>query len=86
MSEIGPGLPVIEMAPPSAQDVVMVPIAGPPGPTGPEGPPGTPGDSGAGTKWFAGTGPPPAVVVGASAGDMYVDGSTGDLYRLNTEE
>ena len=32
--------------------------------------------------WFTGDGPPPAVIVGAGRGDMYVDRLNGDLYQL----
>lgn len=34
------------------------------------------------TDVFSGDGPPPAVVVGAAAGDLYIDQLTGSLYRL----
>jgi hypothetical protein len=33
-------------------------------------------------KWWTGEGPPPAVISGASPGDMYIDQLTGTLYRL----
>lgn len=32
--------------------------------------------------WFTGQGPPPAVIVGAGPGDMYVDTLTGMIYQL----
>lgn len=32
--------------------------------------------------WFTGEGPPPPVIPGAGPGDMYIDTSTGWLYRL----
>lgn len=32
--------------------------------------------------WFTGTGPPPAVLIGAGPGDMYLDISAGTLYQL----
>jgi hypothetical protein len=33
--------------------------------------------------WFTGEGPPPAVIVGAARGDMYIDTLTGKLYQLD---
>jgi hypothetical protein len=55
-------------------------------PGGPKGDPGAPGPSGppgpAGQPRWEGTGPP-GVIVGASPGDLYLDRTTGDLYRLD---
>lgn len=52
------------------------------GPKGDPGPPGPPGDGdGRGAKRFYGDGPP-TVVIGAQAGDEYLDLLTGDLYIL----
>lgn len=58
--------------------VTLVPVAGP---QGPQGPPGG-GEGGAVVGWFTGHGPP-VIVVGAQAGDMYVDLDTGALYQLH---
>jgi hypothetical protein len=53
---------------------------GPPGERGPQGDQGPQGEPG-NVRW-QGAGPPPAVIVGASAGEMYLDVTTGDLYQL----
>jgi len=46
------------------------------------GPPGPPGPTGArGSIWFSGTGAPVSVI-GAIEGDMYLDETTGDVYRF----
>jgi len=57
-----------------------------PGGVGPKGAPGDPGPQGVpgtgrGTKRWHGHGPPD-VVIGAQAGDEYLDLNTGDLYTL----
>ncbi len=73
--------------------------AGPTGPTGPagstgaagpqgiQGPIGATGGAGAqgvrGTGWFVGSGPPPASIPGQIEGDLYLDQSNGDVYKLN---
>ena len=73
--------------------------AGPTGPTGPagaagaagpqgiQGPIGATGGAGAqgvrGTGWFVGSGPPPASIPGQITGDLYLDQSNGDVYKLN---
>ena len=72
--------------------------AGPTGPTGPagstgaagpqgiQGPIGATGGAGAqgarGTGWFVGSGPPPASIPGQITGDLYLDQSNGDVYKL----
>ena len=72
--------------------------AGPTGPTGPagstgaagpqgiQGPIGATGGAGAqgvrGTGWYAGSGPPPASIPGQITGDLYLDQSNGDVYKL----
>jgi len=72
--------------------------AGPTGPTGPagaagaagpqgiQGPIGATGGAGAqgvrGTGWFVGSGPPPASIPGQIEGDLYLDQSNGDVYKL----
>ena len=59
---------------------------GPTGPEGPQGATGAKGDAGAqgprGSKWFTGAGAPTSVG-GAAVGDMYLDTSTGVVYRLD---
>ncbi len=50
---------------------------------GPAGPAGEPGEAGPrGTRWFTGTGAPPAEIPGALEGDLYLDLDTGDVYAL----
>jgi hypothetical protein len=50
---------------------------------GPAGPAGEPGDAGPrGTRWFTGTGAPPAEIPGAIEGDLYLDLETGEVYEL----
>ncbi len=72
--------------------------AGPTGPTGPAGSPGVAGPQGIqgpigatggagaqgvrGTGWFVGSGPPPASIPGQIEGDLYLDQSNGDVYKL----
>jgi len=51
--------------------------AGPPGPAGPTGPQGPQG-----TSWFTGSSAPAEPIPGSHAGDMYLDLTTGDVYRL----
>ena len=51
------------------------------GPVGPQGPRGIDGEF-LGTAWWSGVGPP-GVVVGAKAGDRYIDELNGDVYVLN---
>jgi hypothetical protein len=36
-----------------------------------------------GTGWFVGSGPPPASIPGQITGDLYLDQSNGDVYKLN---
>lgn len=66
--------------------VLTLETIGPPGPEGPQGPEGPPGPRGedgefAGTAWFYDAGPP-TTVLGAKAGDFYVDVLTGTVYQL----
>ncbi len=72
--------------------------AGPTGPTGPAGSTGAAGPQGIqgpigatglagpagsrGTGWFVGSGPPPASIPGQIEGDLYLDQSNGDVYKL----
>lgn len=73
-----PGFPGIFVESPAADEGVLVPLEGPVGPQGPEGPMGRPGDF---VDWFTGHGPP-GLIIGAAAGDMYIDEDTGTLYQL----
>jgi len=61
---------------------------GPAGPQGIQGPIGASGPTGAegsrGTGWFVGSGPPPASIPGQIEGDLYLDQSNGDVYKLGT--
>lgn len=59
-------------------------IQGSPGIQGPQGIQGTTGATGArGATWFMGTGAPTgANTTGALIGDLYLDGSSGDVYKL----
>ncbi|MCP9825332.1 collagen-like protein [Synechococcus sp. EJ6-Ellesmere] len=57
--------------------------AGPQGIQGPIGATGLAGAQGArGTGWFVGSGPPPASIPGQIEGDLYLDQSNGDVYKL----
>lgn len=57
-------------------------VVGPPGPVGPQGEQGIQGDTGLrGSLWTSGEGPP--VPTGFElTGDMYLDETTGDVYRF----
>lgn len=61
-------------------------VQGPQGPIGPEGAQGDQGPTGPagprGSKWFTGAGTPTSIA-GALPGDMYLDTSTGVVYRLD---
>lgn len=57
-------------------------------PTGPMGPPGPPGDTGApgldgerGSRWYTGAGAPSLPDEGRVEGDMWLDETTGDVWR-----
>jgi hypothetical protein len=55
---------------------------GPAGPVGPAGAQGAAGDPGArGSRWYTGAGAPGAVPDTRVEGDMYLDESTGDVWR-----
>lgn len=71
-----PDIPTITMPAPGPANTSVVPVEGPRGPKG---------DTGDGrvAAWFTGHGPPPAVIIGAAVGDMYVDLDTGALYQLS---
>ena len=59
-------------------------VAGPQGIQGPVGATGGAGVQGVrGTGWFVGSGPPPASIPGQLTGDLYLDQSNGDVYKLN---
>lgn len=74
--------PVVDVeVSPEEIGVVTVEVTGPPGPEGPSGPPGEDGEF-LGTAWWYGQGPP-NVVIGAKAGDYYVDTDSGVVYELN---
>lgn len=83
--------PVSEVVYPYVMNVtpVYVPIQGPPGPPGPAGgPQGPPGEQGlrgpqgkTGSIQWHGQGPP-GVIVGAEPNDLYLDESTGLIYKL----
>jgi hypothetical protein len=53
--------------------------AGPPGSTGAPGPTGTPGERG--SRWYTGAGPPGVLPDDRVDGDMYLDESTGNVWR-----
>lgn len=53
---------------------------GEPGAQGPPGEQGSPGRDG--QIRFTGQGPPPVVIVGSIPGDVYMDLSSGNLYKL----
>ena len=56
--------------------------AGPAGPVGPRGLPGAPGDPGPrGSRWYTGAGAPGVVPDTRVDGDMYLDETTGDVWR-----
>ena len=56
--------------------------AGPPGPAGEPGAPGAIGEPGVrGSRWYTGAGPPVTVPDTRVEGDMYLDESTGNVYR-----
>lgn len=75
-----PAVPKVVTTPPARPTVRVLPAPGPPGPQGERGEQGPEGDTV--VDWFTGEGPPPAVIEGAGAGDMYVDTLTGQLYQL----
>lgn len=53
------------------------------GPPGPAGQPGAPGEAGPrGSRWFTGTGAPPALIPGAIEGDLYLDLISGEVFEL----
>jgi hypothetical protein len=55
---------------------------GPAGPAGPAGPPGVQGAQGVrGSRWYTGPGAPAAVPDARIEGDMWLDESTGDVWR-----
>lgn len=54
---------------------------GPPGQTGATGPQGEPGPAYSSPAWWFDDGPP-SVIVGAKPGDLYMDVSSGTIYRL----
>jgi len=68
-------------------------VPGPAGPTGPQGAQGPRGNDGPqgpqgyvgmqGTLWFTGTGAPVEPILSARVGDLYLDTTTGDVYRLS---
>jgi hypothetical protein len=64
--------------------MISVPVvtgpAGPPGPTGVAGPTGSPGRRG--SVWYTGSGAPGAIA-GVLPADMYLDETTGDVYRYD---
>jgi len=59
--------------------------AGPSGPAGPQGPRGVQGDIGApglrGSRWYTGAGTPVTVPDSRIEGDMWLDETTGDVWR-----
>lgn len=84
-------IPVPTAAADAAVRVIAYPSAGPagrdgrdgePGPAGPRGPEGPPGPRYPGPILWTGQGTPPEVVVGAKAGDRWLDELTGDIYEL----
>lgn len=51
---------------------------------GPPGPPGAQGSQGArGNGWFTGPGDPPELVAGAIPGDLWLNATTGAVYKLS---
>ena len=56
-------------------------IQGVKGDTGAQGPSGTAGARG--TQWFTGNGAPPASIPGSAAGDLYLDATSGVVYKLS---
>lgn len=54
-------------------------VDGLPGPRGPQGPPGP---ASTGPVMWVGQGTPPDYVVGAKAGDTWLDSTTGNIYTL----
>jgi hypothetical protein len=55
---------------------------GPPGPAGAPGLPGAPGDPGVrGSRWYTGAGAPTVVPDARVEGDMWLDETTGDVWR-----
>ena len=57
-------------------------IKGPTGATGPAGPVGAAGIRG--TLWYTGTGPPPVTLTPTPiVGDLYLDLTSGTVYRFN---
>jgi hypothetical protein len=62
--------------------------AGPSGPAGPVGPPGRQGDPGdpgvRGSRWYTGAGAPGAVPDLRIEGDMWLDETTGDVWRWSS--
>ena len=69
--------PTFVSAPKPPGPTIVIPVQGPPGPRGYTGyAEGYP-------DWFAGEGPPPDALIGASPGDMYLDTLPGGLiYQL----
>ena len=58
---------------------------GPAGATGPQGAPGTPGAPGVrGSRWYTGAGAPGTLPDVRVDGDMYLDESTGDVWRWDS--
>jgi hypothetical protein len=56
--------------------------AGPAGPVGASGAPGAPGDPGVrGSRWYTGAGAPSLPSTGRVDGDMWLDETTGDVWR-----
>ena len=76
------------------EDLVAIPVIGPPGPKGddgyigrdgamgPQGPRGPKGPPD-GVEWFFGDGPPEGLILGAKVGDKYLDNLSGQIYTLN---
>lgn len=63
----------VEVLQPASVGVVTV--------LGPQGPPGEPGPAYESPAWWFDDGPPNSIV-GAKPGDLYMDVSTGTIYRL----
>lgn len=57
-------------------------VDGKDGATGPRGPQGPPGPASTGPVMWVGQGEPPAYIVGAKAGDTWLDTTTGNIYTL----
>jgi hypothetical protein len=65
--------------------MISVPtVVGPAGPTGATGAEGPQGDTGQrGSVWFTGTGPPQIATTPLLVGDMYLDETTGNVWRFD---